>query len=1028
MKKIIHGTLFIDDVRKMLRIVKLAALFLLVFSMNTYANDYSRNESADLNARSDSQKQQNAKINGKVTDSDGLPLPGVSVVVKGQLVGTVTDVNGNYSLSNLKSSDVLVFSFVGMVSQEIPVKGKRVLNIRMQESSIGLDEIVAVGYGSQKKVNLTGALSVVTPEKLKSVPANNVASMMQGRMPGVTITQNTGQPGKEGIKIRIRGVGTMNNSDPMILVDGLESTMSDVNPADIESITTLKDASAASIYGTRAANGVILITTKRGVEGAPKITYSGYTGFQTPVNLPDHLNSWEYAELLNEGLKNEGKTAQYSQDEINAFKDGSAPNTDWLDLLLQGSGFTQNHNVSVSGGSKSAKYMVSLAYYNQNGLVKNTSQDRYTARINFDSKLNKWLKFGVNSSLSRRKIVQPTNPFVGIGVDQFFRQANRIPNTIANKDADGVFIKSHVDGNPIAWIEAGGQGESFYSHALGSTFIEIQPITGLTIKALGGVDFSLDDGRTHVKSITYAGGITQGPNSKEDYLGREITTTMQITADYVKKINDHSFKLLVGASREEYAQHVTKGFRKNFPSDLLTDLDAGSTEGMKSNGYSLETSLASYFSRLNYDYMGKYLFEATVRRDGSSKFSPDLRNAVFPAFSAGWRISEESFLSGMEWIDNLKVRGSWGKLGNHRIPSYQFLSTVSAGQGYPFGGTMLDGASQTKANNPDLTWETTTEWNVGLDGQLYNGILTFGLDYYDRLTEDILTKLPVSSSYGLDAPMSNIGAMSNKGIELSLGHRNKMGELEYGISGYMAYNKNEVVTYPNPSTGDLVYREGDPWGAFFGYECIGKFQSDAEAQSLPNRTGDEKAGDLRYKDQDGDGKITSKDKIVIGTTQPTYTYGFTLDMKYKQFDFNAFFQGAADVYRTFNREMQWPFLDGANAQRTHLDRTIVENGKVVKEGNYPRVLPYNFAQNSSLSTFTVMKSDYLRLKNITLGYTFPKSITKDVIQRARVYVTAQNLLTFTNLRDDADPEVASGYAGYAYPQVKTFTFGVDITF
>jgi len=1038
-----------ERIRSILGLMSLFVLFQL-FSFNVSANAldektilFDLNETGQMNgtavvskidAKNESSYQKTAtdqngrKITGVVIDATGESVLGATVMVKGTTVGVTTDISGNFSLALPTDARILVISFIGMKSQEVVVGDQTNFKIILDVESFGIDEIVVVGYGAQKKVNLTGAISTVTAKDLKSMPANSVASMMQGRMPGVTITQNTGQPGKEGTTIRVRGVGTMNNSNPMIIVDGLESSMNDINPGDIESITTLKDASASSIYGTRAANGVILITTKRGVEGAPKISYNGYAGFQKAMNLPHNLSSSDYAQLLNEGLKNEGKTAQFSPAEIDAFKNGTAPNTDWLNLLLQGSGFTQNHNVSVSGGSASAKYMVSLAYYNQEGLVKNTSQDRYTTRINFDSKINKWLKFGINSSLSQRKIVQPTNPYVGIGVDQFFRQANRIPNTIASKNAEGEFIKSHVDGNPIAWVEGGGDGVSLYSHAVGSSFLEVQLLEGLTIKGLAGIDYSLDDGRTHVKRINYAGGITQGPNSKQDYLARDMTTTLQLTMNYEKKIQDHSFKVLLGAAREAYSQYLTIGYRKNFPSDLLTDLNAGSTEGMTADGSSLETRLGSYFGRLNYDFKGKYLLEATVRHDASSKFSPDLRNAIFPSFSAGWRLSEESFMKDMKWMNNFKLRGSWGKLGNHKTDSYQYLSTISAGQGYPFFGSMVDGASQTKANNPFITWETTTEMDLGIDAEFFDGLFTVGMDYYDRLTEDILTKLPVSSVYGLAAPISNIGAMSNKGFELQLGHRNKIGKVEYGISAFGAYNKNKVVTYPNPSTGNQVYREGDSWGAFFGYEYIGKFQTDAEAATLPNRTGSEKAGDLRYKDQNGDGKITSKDKIVIGTTEPKITFGLNLDLKYKQFDFTAFFQGAADVFRTFNEELMWGFMSGANAQEKHLDRTIVENGKIVTEGHYPRVLPNNYAINSSLSTFSVMNSSYLRMKNIQIGYSLPKSITKKSIERARFYISGQNLLTFTNFPNDADPEVPSGYASYSYPQVKFYTIGLDITF
>lgn len=997
--------------------------------INGYPLLATTNTGSNASSSSTQALQQSTRISGKIVDKNGEPIIGANVLEKGTTNGTITNIDGRFELTVQKKA--IVVSYIGYITKEVTVSGRN-MTITLEEDSKALEEVVIVGFGTQKKVNLTGSVSSVDQEKLAGVPATNVTSMLQGKLPGVAITQTSGLPGRENTSIRIRGVGTMNNAAPMVLVDGLEASMDDVNPNDIESISVLKDAAAASIYGTRAANGVILVTTKRGKSGKPTLTYNGYVGFQQAIQLPEHLSSAEYAELYNEGLKNEGASPAYSTEDIEKYRNGSDPynypNTDWMDALLQGSGFTHNHNLSINGGTEATRYAVSLGYYNQEGLTKHTDYDRYNLRFNIDTNINDRISFGVSSSVSYREINVPTTPYANSNdMSQFFRQANRIPNTYVNQYEDGSFGR-HIDGNPIAWIEAGGKATSHYTHALGSVFGEIKLMDGLTLKGIMGADYSIDEGKTHILEITYANGSVQGPNSVSDYWARTSTITLQALLNYEKTFGKHGVKAMAGVSREAYRYHTTSAYRKNFPSNALTELNAGSTDGWSNSGSSLDSNIGSYFGRVNYDYAGRYLFEANVRADGSSKFAAGHRWGVFPSFSAGWRISEESFMKKVEWLDNLKLRASWGKLGNHRTSDYQYIATITLGKNYPFGGSISDGAAQTTANNENITWETTTEFDFGVDFGMRNGLLTFSADYYNRYTDNILTVVPVTYIYGLSAPVSNAGAMRNKGFEFSIGHQYSIGKFNYNLDGYIAFNKNKVEKYPNPSKGDYIQMEGEAWNSFYGYECIGIFGSDEEAANSPTQSSLVKAGDLKFKDQNGDGVINADDRVVLGNTIPNITYGFNIGLNYQGFDVSAAFQGAADVYRTMDRETMWGFIDGANASKRHLDRTIVENGVVTHYGKYPRVL-ITQSQNRVMSSFLAMDASYLRLKNLQVGYTFPKKWLEPLhIQRARIYASGQNLLTFTSFPKDCDPEVSNGYAGYSYPQVAIYTFGLDITF
>lgn len=978
---------------------------------------------------------QQLEIKGSVKDKEGMPLPGASIIIKGTTSGVTTDFDGNFVLGVADENVILLVSYIGFATKEVELNGQSTINIILEESVGGLDEVVVVGYGTQKKVNLTGSVSKIIGDEFAGEPSTSVASLIQGRMPGVYVTQQTGLPGGEESRIVIRGIGTMNNTNPMVLVDGIEASMDNISPDDIESISVLKDAASAAIYGTRAANGVILVTTKRGSSKAAKIDYNYYVGYQTATNLPNHLSSAQYASLLNEGMVNEGLEPQYTQENIATFASGSDPfnypNTDWLDLILKGSGFTMNHNLSIAGGGESTRYRASLEYYEQQGLMKRTSNQRYNFRLNLDHTISEHFSVGYNIGLTRTNVSQPKGPYGGGDLGQFFRQANIMAPSIPNKLKDGSWGRG-TDGNPVAWIEADEPGETSLigSELLSSMFGEVKIIEGLTFKGIAGINYLINDNKYHVTSIEYGNGSMQGPNDVQDEVIRFENLNLQGLLTYDRTFGSHGVKVLLGAQRQNENRKYNSAYRRDFPSNRLDQLDAGSTDGWRNTGSLTESNLGSYFGRLNYDYKGKYLLESTVRRDASSKFAKADRVGWFPSVSGGWRISEEKFLKEVDAINNIKIRASWGQLGNHRIDDYLYIQNIALGQNYNFGGAVANGAAAIVASNPNLTWETTTEANFGLDVSLFKkNVFSFSLDYYNRLTDDILINIPVSQTFGLPAPIVNAGSMRNKGIEVGLNYMGEIGKFQYDFSGNFSINDNNVEKFPNPSRGRTIRAEGVAWDSFYGYEVSGIFQSDDEIATAAIPIGSPvEAGDLRFKDQNNDGKIDGDDRVVLGNTIPKVTYGLNVNFKYGNFDFTAFFQGAENVYRTLGTEAMWAFGPNfGNPTTLHLDRTIVENGVVVQQGNYPRIL-INETQNHVMSSFLVLNSSYLRLRNIQFGYNLPKNFLETVkISRAKIYLNGQNLLTFTKFPSGYDPEIEEGRANF-YPLVKFVTFGLNISF
>lgn len=976
-------------------------------------------------------------INGRVVTDDGSRLQGASVVLRPGNKTTVTDDQGTFSFRDVaKGNYRLEISYVGYktIIRQLSVGQNEVnISITLEQLSDDLSDVVVVGFGTQKKVNLTGAVSMVNAKQLEGVPAPNAGILLQGRMPGVAIQQGTGQPGRDGPRILIRGLGTMNNSKPMVLIDGIESTMDDINPLDIETVNVLKDAASAAIYGTRAANGVILITTKRGKSGTPRVSYNTFLGKQNPVSLPEIVSSADHARLENEGNLNAGLPLAYTEEEIRKFEDGSDPynypNTNWLDSMLSGTGLLQSHSLSIAGGTEASRYMLSLGYFDQQGLMKQANYNRYNLRFNLDSKVSKWLTVGLNTSFSRREVEEPTMPLFSSGIGQYFRQAIMIPTTYPNKDKDGLYVSSG-DGNILAAIEKGGSYLGKSSHAMGSVFGEITIVEGLTLKGLMGVDYTFNDDKTHFKSIEYSGGLYQGPNQVRDYLDRATMITLQSYLTYVKQVGNHGVKVLLGVSREAADYQTTQAYRNTFPNDEINQIDAGAAQSMTNSGNAREVNLGSYFGRINYDYDDRYLLEVTMRRDGSSKFASQYRWGTFPSFSIGWRISGEEFMRNVELVSEMKLRASWGMLGNHNINDYLYQSKIQLGRNYPFGQTMYDGGAQTQAEIVDITWETATSWNIGLDFNLFKrNLLSASIDYYNRYTNDILAPVPVSVAFGLPAPVVNAGAMNNRGVEVQLTHRNSIGNVDYNVSANMAVNNNEVKKYPKPALGTTIRNVGESWDAWYGYEWIGIYQTDEEAEASPHIVGAPvKAGDLIFKDQNGDKVVDAADRIVLGRQIPRLTYGFSAGAAFKNFDFSAFFQGAGQSFNQLGGTM-WPLEkgNGGASLKMHFDRTIVENGRVTKLGHYPRTLTGgNQSHNNQMSSFRLFKTDYLRLKNLQIGYNFPSSIKDKLnLQTLRIYLSGTNLLTFTKYPVGFDPELL-GTNNYVYPQVSFYTFGLNV--
>lgn len=976
--------------------------------------------------------QQNEECKGTVKDATGETIIGASVMVKGTTNGTITGIDGDFVLNNVPKGSTIVISYVGYVSQEVKFNGQPI-HVVLKEDSQALDEVVVVGYGVQKKANLTGSVASINAEALESRSVASVSAAMAGQMPGVTAIQTSGAPGAQNGSITIRGKNSINAASPLVIVDGVPGSMNNIDPQDIESLSVLKDAASSAIYGVQAANGVILITTKKGKKGQKaRVNYSGLVSWASPTAKLKFLGSADYAMLYNEATLNENPNADlsYTEEDIRLFRDGTDPighpNTDWYKEVMKNSAMETQHSLSVSGGSENTTYMFSLGYLYQDGLSQEKNYERYNGRVNIDSKLSKWVNVGLNASAYRGL---NNDEYEGFG--SLLQYSNRISPTIGVADKDGNYIYAGLQ-NPVAQQGKTGTNRQMDQQLNGTAYISITPIEGLSLKALYSLRHDYRDIRKFKKHYSYGTFDSGRREGEHNYYNWNWYTT-QLLANYNKTFGKHSVGALFGYEQVEYTYRYTEAKRTGGGNDdlgeSLNTLDA-SSQTNKDGGY--DTGRRSYFGRVQYDFDNKYLFEANLRADASSRFPKDNRWGIFPAFSAGWRISEEAFVKdNADWLSNLKLRLGWGRTGNEELKSddiYPAVATYAYGNTM-FGNSLYSTAYESRYVNNNLQWATVTNYELGLEAGFLNNMLGFELSVYKKKTDDMLLYLPIQGVIGMDPPAQNAGSVENTGFDLSIFHNKRINkDWSYAVNFNVAYVKNRITDMrgtegEDPDNTKYWRLEGYPIGSFYGYVANGYFNTEEELKNYPKRLGSETLGDIKYKDLDGNGKINAADRAVIGKNFPSWTGGLNIALYYKDFDFSMLWQGAFDVDAYYTCEASYAFFNSGKVLERHLDRWTPEH----HNASYPRITK-STQINFATSSFWLEDASYVRLKNITLGYNLPKSLLSKVgVEKAKVFFSGENLLTFSGL-DGLDPESPSDTRGAFYSNVKKISLGLKVSF
>lgn len=990
------------------------------------------------------QSNQSKKISGTVKDQNGEPIIGANVSVKGTTVGAITDIDGNFSL-DIEGKTTIQVTYVGYISQDILLENQSNIKIILLEDSQNLEEVVIVGYDTQKKVNLTGAVETVKSSKIVGKPVISLAEALTGEAAGLTVTQSSGQPKADrSSTIRVRGVGTWGNANPLVLVDGISMSMDNVVASDVESVTVLKDAASAAIYGSRAANGVILITTKKGNKDKISLSYTGNVGFQTPTRLPKMVDSWEYAELYNQSMENEGRSSSlFPQDRIERMKAGGDPdklegNTDWYKELVRSAALQHSHNVTITGGGKNTAYMGSLGYSKQDGIIPTTAYERYNARLNTSTDITKWMKLGFNIAYMNGMEQESVS-----GAFSAFRKACLSMPYMPVEFSDGTWSYLSSTGNAVrAATEDMGMRKLYNNNVSVLITPELNPIEGLNVKGVFAYESNTYKQKQFDKTVEFSAfepasqeAVIYVPrNQQTDTWKQYNNLTSSLTASYEKRLGKHFVKGLIGGSVESFKYSYTTASRKDFPNNDFSEIDAGDSNTASASGNSTYSSLASLFGRVNYSYLDRYLVEFNLRYDGSSKFMRGNRWGTFPSFSLGWRISEEEFFQKAKNVfSNLKIRGSWGILGNQQIDDYQYYSVFGGGGTYLFDNTINTGYKETAFGNTIITWEKSKNLNIGVDFTTLQGRLSGTFDWYKRATDDILLTLKVPYALGIGAPMQNAGSVENKGWDLSLTWRDKIGEdFTYNVGFNLSDVKNKITDlkgYKSPSSDLLVRIEGEPIDALYGWVSDGICMTEEKYEEVKDlmKTYDPnwQLGDIVIKDMNNDGKINSDDKRVIGNTIPRFTYGLNLGFEYKNFDFSCFFQGVGKADGYINENGLRP-MGVHSARKEHYSESFnPKSSNPNMNAYYPNM--YNSrTYNYAFMSHWVQNASYLRLKNLQIGYTF--NFPKQGIEKLRLVLSAQNLFTLTKYRT-FDPETNPDPNVWGqYPNVSVYSFGVNIVF
>lgn len=1005
---------------------------------------------------------QQLNVTGNVKDALGEYIIGASVLVKGTTNGTITDIDGNFSVNGVEKGSILEISYIGYVSQSITVNDEKTLQIILKEDSETLEEVVVVGYGVQKKANLTGAVTSMKSDELLKSRAANATTALVGQMPGLISKQASGEPGADDASIFIRGIATFQgDASPAYIIDGIERTSADfarMDPNDIESINVLKDAASAAIFGMRGANGVIVITTKRGTDGKASIKYSGSVSIQSPTKLPEFANSYDYARLANQYFGSE----IYSAEAIQKYKDGSDPelypNTNWYDEMLTKNAIQNQHNISISGGNEKIRYYVSGGFLNQGGLWEDLNYKRYNLRSNIDAQITKTTRLGVDVSGRLEKSLNSGSSYT------IFKELVRNTPVLLCRYPDGTFaFPDATHPNIVAANQPGGsysKGETFVVDARVELEQELDFITeGLSAKGVMSYSrnnytnkawsvspyvYSKDANNEYILNprTSPSLNLTQNQTSYQEY---------QLQVNYNRSFGLHNVTAMAMVLARKGFSSVSSMFRNSFDSEILDQINAGNTDGQTMNAVDSETARASYMARVNYNYASKYLVEFNIRRDGSENFAPDKRWGTFASASLGWVISEEPFFESLKsTINFLKLRGSYGTLGNDNTGgvSFPFYSRFELYQGavasngfmnnlgdYAFGDLVTKGLVPGAIANSLATWEKSNKANIAMDATLFNN-LNFTVDLFTERRTNILTQrtAEVPSSFGGTLPLENIGIVNNKGIDLSLNYHNSIGKVNYSVGGNFTFARNKIVEMAEAEgTSEYMRQTGRPINGYYGYKTDGIFQSQEEIdnyakQEVAGAGYDTQIGDIKYVDIDGNGVVNSDDMTYLGYGNiPEIIYGINGSLNWKNFDFSFLMQGAAHAQVYLKGGIILPYFNQGNLPQFWVNEAWTEENP---SNRYPRLAEsvHNFPATDVPGVQTYLyNASYLRLKNIEVGYTFPTSwLSRIGVTNARVYVNAQNLFTISDV-PQIDPENTE-QEGWTYPQMKSFNFGLSLQF
>ncbi|MDQ3535018.1 MAG: TonB-dependent receptor [Bacteroidota bacterium] len=998
-------------------------------------------------------------VKGTVKDVRNEPLVGTSVYIKNTTIGTVTDMDGKFQLeisSGIRDS-TLVFSQIGFVTREITIENKTDFNVQLNEDTKLLSEIIITGYTAQEKEKITGAVATVSAENLVRLPVPSIDQALQGRAPGVVISQNTGAPG-EGVSVRIRGIGSINSgNNPLYVVDGIPTLdITGFSTHDIENISILKDASAAALYGSRAANGVVIITTKSGEPEKPQIRVHSQVGVQQASRLIDMTNTADYATIFNEAAAADNATKNnpifYRSLITDEMRTGLS-DVDYIDAIMRDA-ILQTHSISVSGGENKTRYFVSANYFDQEGIIKGSDFKRISGRMNISSQVKEWMRTGINLNIanSTANIIGSSGDGAGGNGGSVVRYAFFRTPAIPIYDEQGVFTDRPErfdlfgDGySPVGLLDY-NNNERINNQVFGKAFIEISPSEGLKFTSNFGLDINHQNQRRFDRNWGTENRINN-PNQLTVWSNRFQTFTFSNFLTYNKNINDHNLNFLLGTEAIKVRNYDFVANERNFADQETNLVYLGNGLGLKNTNEGLAgNTLLSFFGKIDYDFNDKYLASITLRRDGSSRFGPENRWGNFYAGSLGWRVDKEAFLVNNKFIDKLLLRVGYGSIGNQEIGNYAYTDRISADYNYAFGNTKGNGYAVSNLGNSRVRWETSNQLNAGMDLQVLEGSLIISFDYFNKITEDLLVMQPLASSAGkAEAPWVNNGKILNRGFELGLNYENNIGAFTYSINANGATLYNEVLEVNAPIVGGAIGSDritrtevGYPIGSFFLYEMEGIFQDEVEIFTHAYQGSKIAPGDVMFKDHDGNGIIDGNDRVHVGSAIPKLTAGLNISLGYKNFDLSVFFQGAygQKIFSVLNRDIEG-FYRPFNVTQRYFDNRWTGPGT---SNEFPRASWDASGNNTRYSTRFLEDGSYTRLKNLQIGYSIPgNTLSKIGLSELRIYLSGTNLLTFTKYQG-MDPEMTTsdnakgegdrsvGMDWGTYPSAKSYNLGVNLAF